>query len=186
MTFLQSPISSWTCSCFFLNMFFLNLFFFFQENLIHSILWLLSRGLPNLCLSFRSFLSSEYVQLTIEILHKEFPSLFLFFGILFQCMTSPSIRKQKSENSEPFLKICLTHSLTVNEQILPDVWYAHVGLLDLVWFFSHWPLNCLRAKQFHFFHIFYCLAEDLAYDGCLIKSWWNKGVIEVEEVYLLL
>lgn len=129
------------------HVFFL-IFFFFRKDLIHSTLWLLSIVLPNLYLSFRSFLSSEYVQLTIKILHKESPSVFLSFGISSQCMTSSSVRKQKPENSEPFLKICLTNSLTVNEQIVPDVWYAQCSSLRFQFDFSPTDFWTTRGQNY--------------------------------------
>ena len=64
-------------------------------------------------MSLRSLLSSEIVHLTIKIFHKKSPSLFIFLGISSQYMMSPSFRMHKPENSEPSLKILLTHSLCV-------------------------------------------------------------------------
>lgn len=95
-----------------------------------------------------------------------------------------SIRKHKPENSEPSLKILLTHSLTLKWTIPASVWYTDVALLDFGFVFLLLSSELLEDKINFISFFSWWLAEDLAYDGSLIKNLWNKGFNEIEDLLI--
>lgn len=111
---------------------------------------LLSTRFQNVYLSFRSFLSSEFVQVTIKILDKDSSNLFLFLGVSSQYMKSLSIRKHKPEHLESSQKNFLPPSLTVSDQGLSHVWHARAGLLDFSLIFLPWASEPLEHENSSF------------------------------------